>query len=533
MKAFFSLVGLALACTLQAQTNLADDPDFRTADGKLVAKMIDPELRALVISSKNGLKAGKTKVSDLVGYLQGFEDLLAKHQGEKTKAVAQILYAEENFLSGVLDDRATGAKLLRQLATDYPDTELAKSLGKPLTGNGQARKASAGPATGSPWLVAKNSEYKLSLVRSFVLKKGCELMPLENSGQTNLMIALSDGTSPHDPEDGSIFPRLSADGSRIVVRANEKKLQLLEAMTCQPVGAPLQHPAKVSECQISPDSQLLATTAEDGLMRFWQMKDGRPLNDPIKCDELLMEMFFSADSSRLCGITSNSLATVWDVRTGRKVGKPFKTCEESWREFHSGSGAWTVFSPDGRTLLDGRGPYWLWDVETGTRRTNSIDHNDKIFAMVFSPDSKRVVTTAGADERCARVWDAQTGKPLTKPLHHHFSVFTAKFLPDGRRFVTTCLDNEARIWDSTNGKLLAVFANPEAEEPLAAFSPDGQYLFTSGGKVARIWSTTTGQMLVKPIEFSAEVKAATFGADSKSLQTVTETRLVQIWDFRN
>ena len=261
--------------------------------------------------------------------------------------------------------------------------------------------------------------------------------------------------------------------------------------------------------------------------------DGGDANNTTQLDELLMEMFFSADSSRLCGITSNSLATVWDVRTGRKVGKPFKTCEESWREFHSGSGAWTVFSPDGRTLLDGRGPYWLWDVETGTRRTNSIDHNDKIFAMVFSPDSKRVVTTAGADERCARVWDAQTGKPLTKPLHHHFSVFTAKFLPDGRRFVTTCLDNEARIWDSTNGKLLAVFANPEAEEPLAAFSPDGQYLFTSGGKVARIWSTTTGQMLVKPIEFSAEVKAATFGADSKSLQTVTETRLVQIWDFRN
>ena len=67
--------------------------------------------------------------------------------------------------------------------------------------------------------------------------------------------------------------------------------------------------------------------------------------------------------------------------------------------------------------------------------------------------------------------------------------------------------------------------------PVAALSPDGNRLVTLGGKVARLWSTSTGKMIARPLVFTDEVKEARFSADSRSLETVTETRFVQIWDL--
>ena len=539
MKNFLFIFALALATLLQAKPTVSDEPVFRFGDEKTVIKIIDPELRALIKSSTTNLNAGGTNMSDIIGYIQGFDDLLAKHKGEKTEAAAQVLYAKFDFIYGVLGDDDTGDKVLHHLAMDYPETKLGKGIGKIIKKNEVGADPDLSLSSESPWIAADPGNFTLSPSRTFVLSNDCFLTPFVCSSQSNLVLAtpklghtkIHDGAFLDDYFYQEGLPHLSQDGGRLLVRVNPSTLRLVDTRTQKPVGVPLTHPARVFRGRFSPDNQLFATICDDGRVRLWQTKDGQAATPPLETKNAPLTFVFSGDSTRLCVIASNSVITVWDVRTGRPVGKSFQCGEGNWEQDHASTGSWTVFSPDGRILLDGIGPYWLWNVETGTRRTNAINHNDKIFAMVFSPDSKRVVTTAGCDERCARVWNAQTGLPLTPSLRHLHSVFTADFLPDGRRFVTTSLDKRARIWDSTNGKLLAVFINPEADVPLAKFSPDGQYLFTTGGRVVRLWSTTTGQMLVKPIELSGEGKEARFSADSKSIQTVTDARLVQIWDL--
>jgi WD40 repeat protein len=362
------------------------------------------------------------------------------------------------------------------------------------------------------------------------------LAPFAGADATNFVVAVPGLNRANEPIGAfsSDLPgldgveRISRDGTRLLTLVNPATLQLLDAFTHEPVGAPLRLAAPVSMSAFSPNNQLLATAA-GGVVQFWNARNGRPVSDPIVQQQVAARMGFSGDSSRLYVAASNSVVTVWDVRTGRQAGKPFQCYDERWAEAHNSSGEWTVFSPDGRILLDGIGPYWLWNVETGTRRANPIDCNDKIFAIVFSPDSKRVVTTSGAGERSAQVWDAQTGLPLTKRLRHGHSVFTAEFLPDGRRFVTTSLDGGARIWDSETGKLLVRCVHPRADAPIAALSPDGLYLVTLGGLTARIWSTATGELLAKPIEFPSAVKEARFSTNAKALVTVTDTQAVQIW----
>jgi thiol-disulfide isomerase/thioredoxin len=96
------------------------------------ASSMDPELHAIVQNIQTKLKAGEKTEADLAPDLAAFDKLLAKHAGEKTEAVAQILYMKAMLYLEVLDEADKGKALITQLKTDYPDTRLGQQADKIL-----------------------------------------------------------------------------------------------------------------------------------------------------------------------------------------------------------------------------------------------------------------------------------------------------------------------------------------------------------------------------------------------------------------
>ena len=90
------------------------------------ASAMDPELQTIVQSIQAKLKAGKTSEADLSENLAGFDALISKHGGEKTDAVAQILYMKAMLYLEVLDQSEKGKALILKLKSDYADTKLGK-----------------------------------------------------------------------------------------------------------------------------------------------------------------------------------------------------------------------------------------------------------------------------------------------------------------------------------------------------------------------------------------------------------------------
>ena len=88
------------------------------------------ELEALVGKIKADLAAGKTNQSDLADDLKKFDVLLAGHQGEKTDAVANIVYKKAMFYDQVFLDQAKAAELVKQLKHDFQGTEFVAALEK-------------------------------------------------------------------------------------------------------------------------------------------------------------------------------------------------------------------------------------------------------------------------------------------------------------------------------------------------------------------------------------------------------------------
>jgi len=86
------------------------------------------ELKALVTKVNADIKAGKRTEAALADDLKQFDVLLTEHKGEKTDAVARILYMKAQLYAEVLNDQAKADQLTKQLESDFSGTTLVARL---------------------------------------------------------------------------------------------------------------------------------------------------------------------------------------------------------------------------------------------------------------------------------------------------------------------------------------------------------------------------------------------------------------------
>ncbi|MGO8838165.1 MAG: TlpA family protein disulfide reductase [Limisphaerales bacterium] len=107
------------------------------------------ELKALVGKIRDDMAAGKTNVSDLADDLRQFDDLLVRHQGETTDAVANIVYMKAMLYDEGLHDQAKAAELVKQLKVDFQGTEFVAALEKREAAQAAGQKIRASLVVGT------------------------------------------------------------------------------------------------------------------------------------------------------------------------------------------------------------------------------------------------------------------------------------------------------------------------------------------------------------------------------------------------
>jgi peroxiredoxin len=85
------------------------------------------ELKALVAQVQTKLKDGKKTEADFQDELKEFDKLLAAHKGEKTDDVAQILLMKAMLYLQVFDETDKGVALVKQIKSDFPETQQGKN----------------------------------------------------------------------------------------------------------------------------------------------------------------------------------------------------------------------------------------------------------------------------------------------------------------------------------------------------------------------------------------------------------------------
>jgi WD40 repeat protein/tetratricopeptide (TPR) repeat protein len=167
-------------------------------------------------------------------------------------------------------------------------------------------------------------------------------------------------------------------------------------------------------------------------------------------------------------------------------------------------------------------------------------HNLNVFAVAFSPDGSRAVSSGRAEEAAGGgipgellVWDVRTGATLLTLKGHRGGVTGVAYSPDGGRIASASADRTVRVWDAHTGAEVVTCKGHGAEVTGVAFSPDGGRVASSSlDKTARVWDARTGAELVQFAGHTAGVYGVAFDPAGDRVGSVGTDQVVRVWDGR-
>jgi WD40 repeat protein len=169
---------------------------------------------------------------------------------------------------------------------------------------------------------------------------------------------------------------------------------------------------------------------------------------------------FTPDGRQLVSASQDKTVRVWDVDTGKTVRIiRGETGPGSWGTIYA-----MALSPDGRWLAVGgflrdesdaaaAAAVRLYDFASGRLEALLKGHDNVIWALAFSADSKRLIS--GSFDKTAIVWDLAPRRQLLRLSGHTGQIKAVTFSHDGEQIVTGSDDQTLRLWSVADGKLIA------------------------------------------------------------------------------
>jgi WD40 repeat protein len=293
-------------------------------------------------------------------------------------------------------------------------------------------------------------------------------------------------------------------------------------------------PGAIAGLLVSPDGEKVAfgNVGTPGTVQIWDAKTGKLLAKVIHRDFYVGSIAFSPDGTKLAigdyDVFGNGTIQVVDASDGKvetTVATPGR-----W----SPGGSALAFSPDGKRVATTAGQYksmiiQLWDLSTEKVVATLGQGLETLDSFAFSPDG---ATIAIASEDLLRLWNVSTGDVLSiaAPAAQRFA-YAAAFSPDGKTVVGGCCDGALREWDATS--LALVKTLPKAFEPakhhsLAVTAAGSIFCMEESSLATNFRDPKTGQVRSKIVHEAACVDVS---RDGKTVAMLDGNSDVLVWRY--
>ena len=241
------------------------------------------------------------------------------------------------------------------------------------------------------------------------------------------------------------------------------------------------------------------TLAEPGRIQWFDAESGRATSDAIGTSSAIFDLAFSPDGKQLIALSGDGHLLMIDAaqrtvmhslslgapifmsiqpvvherivyhpdgtRFAVLLNEPFvrlisaKTGEVLHRYACKSFASDLAFSPDGHNLAIGDGEKAsVWQIGEATSPLQSTETGERVVAVDFSPDGKRLALVG--EDQAARLWDWKRDSLVCPAMPHPDDVLDVKFLPSGRAILTVCRNpvrfrGRLRIWEAKTGSLMA------------------------------------------------------------------------------
>jgi len=216
------------------------------------------------------------------------------------------------------------------------------------------------------------------------------IMDLE-SGDVSLQVGSEEAIVQTSPT----AARFSPDGATLATAGADRRVNLWDTETGEPVTTLAGHTQPATDIVFSPDGTLLATTSRDGSTKVWDIAREEMILDLVGQGGVPAVPAFSADGLRLATGSSDLSIRVWDLSALRASEGPGTALGDDFlqvRELRVKAGVAAVL---GRGCRVGFCPGTLGVTAPGNNGTVSIPHQLGA-AIALSPDGRLVVSQADA-----------------------------------------------------------------------------------------------------------------------------------------
>ena len=348
------------------------------------------------------------------------------------------------------------------------------------------------------WLIVRSSigmwiyDAHSGVELDFIGKNQSDILNLSRDTQTYASISPENTLQLRSFPDGDLIISLQGDATdvynvnfspdgRTLAGTTGQEILLWDIDTGEQKAKLAGHNRSITSFTFSPDGETFVSSSWDGVIQVWdattgdnQKTIGTPANSTVSVS-------FSPDGKTLVSSDFNRKKVVfWDVSTWQ----PKDTLTLP-------SGSFTTFSPDSRTLITkgGFGRIYLWDIATGTIKTELTGHVSSVTSIAFSPDGS---TLASCSSNQLYLWDWRTGEQKLSISGHSRPVYAIEFSPDNN-ILATGSRTEINIWDVDSAGHKTTFIDDDwAFNSSLTFSPDGQTLASKIGWNIRLWDLKTG-----------------------------------------
>jgi WD40 repeat protein len=192
--------------------------------------------------------------------------------------------------------------------------------------------------------------------------------------------------------------------NRIVAKTKSDVLEIFDARTARPLGAPIKPGDSITVFDVTSDGRFVATGGlNDNTARLWDGRNGEPLGEPMVGDNAIVAVAASRDGSRLAVSYEDFTMRLFDTATGEHIGDPMDTRSVAYA---------LAFSPTGQVVAAGGddGTIRVWDVGNQSLLGDAYkDHTGTVTSLYFNNEGTKLVS-ASADNT-VRVWPVPSTDP--------------------------------------------------------------------------------------------------------------------------
>jgi WD40 repeat protein/serine/threonine protein kinase/Flp pilus assembly protein TadD len=326
-------------------------------------------------------------------------------------------------------------------------------------------------------------------------------------------------------EEGVNTASFSRDGKRVVTAGKDDKARVWDAVTGEPITAPLAHEDDVWRASFSPDGRFVLSSGADGTARLWNASTGEPIH-VFRHERGVTAASISPSGDRILTASRDGTARIWDPATGEPILPPLTHRAGINRAEWTQDGGRVVTGSSDRTAK-------VWDAKTG-QLLHTMTHLYPVDSIDISADGTRLLTATGhtGGHRASQgwIWDLESGKLLVETPRHVGGLEYARFSPDHR--VAVLGSNPVGVHHVATGAP-AFTALKQGGIHFLAFSPDGTRVATASDTngAAYVWDAETGRNLFSPLKHGSWVHHVEFNPEGTRLLTSSDDGMARLWNL--